>query len=62
MTLKQWLEWKGVTHESFGKMIGRPQQSVTGYTLGRNIPRKNVLEKIEKVTDGAVTILDFYRD
>jgi hypothetical protein len=62
MTLRQYLEWKKMTTGDFAKLINVSQQSVVGYGLGRNIPRREIVLDIEKVTEGAVSPADWYRN
>ncbi len=60
MKLHQWLEWKNVTQEAFGKIVGVTQQTVTAYVQETSIPRKDTMLKIVEATNGAVQPADFY--
>lgn len=62
MTLRQYLEWKTMTTGQFAKLAGVSQQAVVGYGLGRNIPRRDIVLKIQSLTDGAVSPADWYKN
>lgn len=59
MTLSEWLRSQNMSHEEFAERIGRDRSAVTRYVNGTRMPRREVLEQIADVTDGAVTANDF---
>jgi transcriptional regulator with XRE-family HTH domain len=58
MTIMDYLEAKGLTRSQFAKMIGVDVVSVTRYINGDRTPRRRHLDRIAKVTKGAVTAND----
>ena len=60
MTLKEYRKIHGLSMAAMAKLIGvKSPVSVFNYELG-TIPRKKVLERINKATKGLVKIGDFY--
>ena len=60
MTLRQYLGERGITYEVFAAIIGVDTSTVGRYVVGRRRPREEIMRRIHKATDGAVTANDFY--
>jgi transcriptional regulator with XRE-family HTH domain len=59
MNLAAFLDQHCISDEAFAEKIGVERQTVHRYRSGERRPTWAVLEKIEKVTAGAVTANDF---
>jgi len=59
MTLIEWMEWKNLTHEQFGRMCGCSRAAVTRWVTGSRLPSAKWWKVIERVTKGQVS-LDVY--
>jgi transcriptional regulator with XRE-family HTH domain len=61
MKLRDWRESSGWSQEQLAKAIGKSvkQESVSQWETGGNMPRRNWLIRIEKLTKGKVTANDF---
>jgi len=59
MKLKIWLETKGIRPATFAKQLGCSHTTIGRYLNGERLPRRNILMKIDKVTEGEVTANDF---
>ncbi|MBB4154142.1 transcriptional regulator with XRE-family HTH domain [Sphingomonas jinjuensis] len=60
MTLKEWLEDKGMTGPQFATRIGRSSEAVRRYVAGERIPDRDTMPLVVKETSGAVTPNDFF--
>lgn len=60
MKLAEYLALKEITHAAFAEKIGTTQATVSRYASGARLPRPAVLDRIKRVTGGAVTANDFY--
>lgn len=60
MKLKSWLETRHMSLSTFAKIIGVSRSQVYKYIYCGAIPKPEVMVKIFKVTEGAVTPNDFY--
>jgi transcriptional regulator with XRE-family HTH domain len=60
MRLRRYLDTNSITLPRFAKLIGVSVQSVHRYANGERIPRPEVMERIKRVTKGAVLPNDFY--
>lgn len=60
MKLGDFLTKAGISERQFGAQIGVSQAAVNRYVRGHRIPRRDVIDKIARVTDGAVTVVDFF--
>ena len=59
MTLRAFMAMKGLTVEEMGRMLGVSHVSVSRYRNGLRRPEWDILARIIKVTQGAVTPNDF---
>jgi hypothetical protein len=60
MTLKEWLDWKGLSHAQFGARIKRTAEAVRRYAAGDRIPDRETMPRIVKETEGHVTANSFF--
>lgn len=60
MRLADYLAQKGLTQAVFARKIGVSQGSVARYLKGERRPNWAVLQRIQKVTGGAVRPEDFF--
>lgn len=60
MTLKEWLDAKGLKPADFAPMIGRTAEAVRRYAAGERIPDRDTMPRIVEETDGEVTPNDFF--
>ena len=60
MTLKDWLERRGVKVPEFAALIGRTPEAVRRYVAGERIPDKDTMPLIFQHTAGEVTANDFF--
>ncbi len=60
MNLKQFLKLKKISHADFAKNLNISPISLSRYIGGQRLPEKNILLKINDLTDGLVTPNDFY--
>jgi transcriptional regulator with XRE-family HTH domain len=58
MTISEFIAANSLTRAKFAKMIGVEEESVTRYMNGTRMPRRKQLDRILKVTNGAVTAND----
>ena len=59
MQLSEWLKLRGKTARDLAETIDVTPMAVSRYISGERWPRRSVMEKITKVTGGAVTANDF---
>jgi transcriptional regulator with XRE-family HTH domain len=59
MKLKEYLALKDMTDSQFSDVLGKDRSVVTKYRLGTVTPPLEVIAKIEKATNGAVSFQDF---
>lgn len=59
MTLTQFLSSHGIADAAFAESIGVSRQALHRYKRGERRPEWDVLERIVRVTEGAVTPNDF---
>jgi len=62
MKLGAWITEQKLTHEGAAVLLEIDQVTVTRYVNGTRTPRKPIMERIVKVTGGAVTANDFMSD
>jgi transcriptional regulator with XRE-family HTH domain len=60
MKLGEWLSRKGMSQQAFAETIGVSQGAVARFVLGTRRPTKQTVEKIDEVTNGEVSPIDFY--
>ncbi len=60
MNLKQFLKLKKISNADFAKNLNISPISLSRYIGGQRLPEKNILLKINDLTDGLVTPNDFY--
>ncbi len=60
MKLSEWREQKGMARSELADMIGLSSMQVYRLERGLSRPSPKVMERIVRVTDGAVTPNDFY--
>ncbi len=60
MKLATYLATNAVTQKDFAEQIGEKQPIINLYCRRKRIPRPDVMLKIFKATNGAVTPNDFY--
>jgi transcriptional regulator with XRE-family HTH domain len=60
IALSRYLREKGISVAQFATLIGRSRMQVYRYLSGDDLPRKDTLEAIMRVTGGAVTAESFY--
>lgn len=58
--LEKWIIQKGLTDKEFSEMIGIKLNSLRRYFRRDRRPSFKILEKINKITGGAITANDFY--
>jgi DNA-binding transcriptional regulator YdaS (Cro superfamily) len=58
MDLKIYLESRNIEHKEFAKMILVTPTTISNYIAGRRRPNIQIALRIEKVTNGKVTIKD----
>ncbi len=58
MTISEFLEANELTRAKFARLIGVNEASITRYMNGTRVPRREHLDRIYKVTKGAVTAND----
>lgn len=61
MTLDDWLKRQGESPEWLADKIGVGRPAVTRYLNGSRRPEWDVIERITRVTNGAVTANDFLK-
>jgi len=61
MKLKDWLKKKQMTQAAFAKLVGSHQVNVCRWANGDVVPSIPSLEKISKVTAGAVGLKDWQK-
>ena len=54
MTISEWLERSGLTHEEFATMCGCDRSSVTKWATGERFPSPKWMKVILRVTNGQV--------
>lgn len=62
MKLGAWLTGEGVTREAFASRIGVNEASVSRYINGDRVPRRKIMLRIRKETNGKVTANDFLNE
>ena len=60
MKLDAWLERSGTRDNEFARRIGVSRVTLFRLKTGRRVPRRNVMDKINTETEGAVTANDFF--
>ena len=60
MELKKYLDTNNIKYEDAAQQIGVDQSTITHWTNGRSIPRREVMRRIHNWSGGAVTANDFY--
>ena len=60
MILKQWLEINDLTVEEFADKGEFSRGAVSKWISGERFPRIPALKRIEEMTDGFVTVQDFF--
>jgi|DEB19_MinimDraft_3_1074340.scaffolds.fasta_scaffold38403_3 transcriptional regulator with XRE-family HTH domain len=56
MTISEWLEKNGLTHEQFALMAGCDRSSVTKWATGERFPSPRWMKVILKITKGQVYV------
>lgn len=62
MTLKEWREKEGLTLRAAGERLGWSHVYVYQLELGRSSPQMRTIDRIERLTGGAVTRLDWPKE
>jgi ribosome-binding protein aMBF1 (putative translation factor) len=62
MKLGQYLKENHLKAKMIAEKIGTTESVVSGWVHGKNIPRKETIKKIEKLTFGKVKITDWFSD
>ena len=60
MKLKSYRTEKNITLADLAAKVGVSEVAMSRYERGERIPRRDVMSKIEQVTDGAVQPNDFF--
>jgi transcriptional regulator with XRE-family HTH domain len=60
MYLKDWLNENDMTLEEFADKCEFSRGAVAKWISGERFPRIDALKKIEGITDGGVTVQDFF--
>lgn len=60
MTLKKYLEINKVSQYRFAKKVNASTANVCRWVNGKFVPSINYLKKIKEITNGQVTVADFY--
>lgn len=59
MKLASFLTSQKLTSAEFAEMVGVSAKAVTNWRQGNRFPRPEALDRIQRVTNGAVTAIDF---
>jgi len=60
MKLSKYLSDNSIEQQDFAKLIRVTGATVSRYVTGQRRPRRAVAKRIERVTDGEVTLQDIY--
>lgn len=60
MHLKKWLKSNRMTIAEFADQAGYSSGAVAKWVQGERFPRIRAIKKIEEITDGSVTVQDFF--
>lgn len=60
MQLKEWLNQRDMTIEEFAIIGGFSYGAVAKWVTGERFPRVPALQRIEQITDGKVSVGDFF--
>ena len=60
MILKKWLDENRLTQDQFADQGGFSKGAVAKWISGERFPRLEAMQRIEKLTDGSVTVQDFF--
>ena len=60
MKLKKWRKSANLTLVQLAEAVGVSDIAIGRYERGERIPQREIMAKIVRVTDGAVTSTDFY--
>ncbi len=60
MTLREYIDEKGLTYSEAARQIGEPYRNIQRYASGTRIPRKRAMDKIKLWSGGKVTAESFY--
>lgn len=60
MKLIDYLKLSNLDDEAFASSIGCSASAVRKWKYGERIPRRHALKRIERATNGAVTVADFF--
>jgi hypothetical protein len=60
MILAQWLKETGRTVDGFAEEISVRRQSVHRWMNGSRFPKRNIIERIQQVSDGKVSAADWF--
>ena len=58
MDLKDYLDITGLSHVEFAKLVLVSPVSVSNYICGRRMPEPQIVDRIERATNGKVTLQD----
>ena len=61
MKLEQYLALKGQSQTAFAHEAKIPQATINRYITGERFPSRDMIRRIEAATDGAVTVLDWFK-
>lgn len=60
MTLNEYMAKEQISMRDMAESIGVTYEAIRKYANGERIPKPNILNKITRLTGGAVTANDFY--
>lgn len=62
MTIREWMDREGLTYRAAGARLEMTHVQLIQYVKGRSSPRMDTADRIERLTGGAVTRLDWPRE
>ena len=62
MTLREWIEAQNITQREAAKRLGVHEITVNRHVSGKQIPRRELMAAIERITEGAVKPADFFAE
>jgi transcriptional regulator with XRE-family HTH domain len=60
MNIRAYLKKSGKTHAEFAKSLGVTRDAVSRWLAKDRYPRRTMVKKIERITNGDVTLQDIY--
>lgn len=62
MKLKRYLDTKGIKIKHFAMILEVDPSHLSRWITGKVMPRVETIKKIEQLTEGNVTVIDWYDD